>query len=339
MAKKKTKPNQVQNPHDSLFQANWGVLENARRFLETYLPEVVLRHVDLSTLTISKDSFIDPDLKAFHSDILYQVDLSGTPGFVYVLFEHKSFHVRHIHLQLLSYMLKIWQHFMDQQPSSKRSGKQLPIIIPLLIYHGQHPWPKDTVRFSSLLAGPVQDMSEYIPDFSFKLYDLGQISDDQIQGSVMNQVVMLLFKYIFQKNLHDHLPDIFHLMTTLMKQDSGMQFLETILRYLFSTRNDIEVENLEKIVRQALSEKEGEYVMTLAEKLRLEGAERGRIEGKIEAIELGMVLKFPEQANTVMADVKKIKDLAVLDKIKDAIKTAQNASEIVTLIRTGLKKT
>jgi predicted transposase YdaD len=49
----------VINPHDKLFRKTYSDLDNARSFLTNYLPGHVLGLVDLSTLEISKDSFIE----------------------------------------------------------------------------------------------------------------------------------------------------------------------------------------------------------------------------------------------------------------------------------------
>ena len=53
---------EVINPHDKLFRKTYGTKENARSFLINYLPGQVLKLVDLSTLEISKDSFIEKDI-------------------------------------------------------------------------------------------------------------------------------------------------------------------------------------------------------------------------------------------------------------------------------------
>ncbi len=58
-------------------------------------------------------------------------------------------------------------------------------------------------------------------------------------------------------------------------------YTKVVIRYLFSTIEGGNKEVIKAIVAKALSDKEGEYVMTLAEKLRSEG----KIEGKIENIE------------------------------------------------------
>ena len=83
-----------------------------------------------------------------------------------------------------------------------------------------------------MLTGPVGELAGYIPDFGFELYDLFRFSDDQIKGTLMNRVVMLLFKYISNPELWHKLPEIFSLLKTLMEKETGLQCLEMVLRYL-----------------------------------------------------------------------------------------------------------
>ena len=59
----------------------------------TYLPPAVVRLIDWDSLEYTKDSFIDKDLNEFLSDLLFMAQLKdGSSGYVYVLFEHKSYH-------------------------------------------------------------------------------------------------------------------------------------------------------------------------------------------------------------------------------------------------------
>jgi hypothetical protein len=78
----------VINPHDKVFRKAYSDLENARSLLYHRLPDKVLKLVDLNTLEISKDSFIEKELADYYSDLLYKVSLTdGSQGFIYVLFE------------------------------------------------------------------------------------------------------------------------------------------------------------------------------------------------------------------------------------------------------------
>ena len=328
---KKKDNSKVVNPHDKVFRETYSNKENARSLLTDKLPDKVLKLMNLDSLEISKDSFIEKELADYYSDILYRVDLTdGSHGLIYVLFEHKSYYDRYVHLQLLEYMVKIWRLHIKQH-----RGDSLPIVIPLLICHARKEWPEDTERLTSLLSGPVDELAGYIPDFGFELYDLHRYSDDQIKGTIASRVVLLLLKHIRDPDLQQKLPGIFALMRTLMEKETGLQWLEVVILYLTSAleEEDLSVKQIQEIAEEAISKETGEYVMTLAEKLRNEGEAKGRLEGLKEGIELGITLKFPEDINTVMAKVNKINNLDDLVEISKTTHTAKDISEILVLIK------
>jgi predicted transposase/invertase (TIGR01784 family) len=327
----------VVSPHDKVFKTAYSDLENARSLLSDRLPDKVLKLVDLNTLEISKDSFIEKELADYYSDLLYKVKLTdGNRGFIYVMFEHKSYYDRFVHLQLLEYMVKIWRLYIKQH---EKQPDYLPIVIPLLVCHARKVWPDDTVRLASLLSGPVEDLTGYIPDFGFELYDLHRFSDDEIKGTIASRVILLLFKHIRDPDLRQRLPDILALLKTLMEKETGLQWLEVMIRYLASAREeeDLSWEQIKEIAEQAISKETGEYVMSLLEKTknegRLEGEVKGEAKGLKEGIELGITLVFPGDIDTVMAEVNKVDDLDTLKEIKETIKTAKDVSEIMALLK------
>ena len=240
-------------PHDKLFRETWSNLRNARSFLENYLPPSVIELVRLDTLEICKDSFIEKDLKDYYSDMLYKVRIGDATGFVYFLFEHKSYSDSVIHLQLVEYMVKIWRLGFKQSRSRK-----LPIVIPLVLYHGKDKWTVDK-HFTSLFDGPVNKLADYIPNFEFILYDLSRYTDDQIKGTITARVVLLLFKHIFDPDIEDKLPNIFALLKDLSEQETGLQYFESLIKYLFSNVEDITTEKIHTIVSNTLSEEKRRY--------------------------------------------------------------------------------
>ena len=208
-------------------------------------------------------------------------------------------------------------------------------MIPLLICHGRKEWPENTVRLTSLLSGPTHDLAGYIPDFGFELYDLHRFSDDQIKGTIMSRAMLMLFKYIFKPELRHKLPEILSLLRTLMQKETGLQYLEVVIRYLASVLEEDELSRnqIKEMAEQAISKETGEYIMTLAEKLHNEGRLEGKLEGLREAIELGITLKFPGDIDTVMAGVNKIDDLDTLKQITEVIKSARDISALLALIK------
>ena len=123
-------------------------------------------------------------------------------------------------------------------------------------------------------------------------------------------------------------------MRTLMEKETGLQWLEVVIRYLASAldEDDLSVKQIVEIAEQAISKETGGYVMTLAEKLKNEGKLEG-IEGFREAIETGAAVKFPGDIDTVMAKVNKTDDLETLVEVAKTIYIANDISEILVLLK------
>jgi predicted transposase/invertase (TIGR01784 family) len=82
-------------PHNNFFHYALSHAQAARDLIQTHLPPSLVQILDLESLELQKDSFIDEDLRQSFSDLLYSVrfaeaDGEPTEGQVYLLFEHKS---------------------------------------------------------------------------------------------------------------------------------------------------------------------------------------------------------------------------------------------------------
>lgn len=59
------------NPHDNFFKEIFTVLENAIDFLMGILPEDILHELDISSLRLDNNSYVDEELDEFYSDLVY----------------------------------------------------------------------------------------------------------------------------------------------------------------------------------------------------------------------------------------------------------------------------
>ncbi len=67
----------------------------------------------------------------------------------------------------------------------------------------------------------------------------------------------------------------------LEKQEKGIEYFETFIRYIMNAKNDLELKKVFEITKEISLERR-EVIMTIAEKLIAEGMEKGREEGKLE---------------------------------------------------------
>ena len=94
-----------------------------------------INELDLDRVSrLEQDAFIDEELREHFADLIFRVpllgDAQGRVAFIYVLFEHKSQPEPLVAFQLLRYMVRKWER------SAARGRGTLPIIIPLVVYHG-----------------------------------------------------------------------------------------------------------------------------------------------------------------------------------------------------------
>jgi predicted transposase/invertase (TIGR01784 family) len=99
----------IQNPHDRFFKETFGKVEVAKDFLNNYLPENIIKVIDVDTLEPQKDSFVNEELQEGFSDLLFKANINNREGYIYFLFEHKSYTSKDIAFQLLKYMVEIWE--------------------------------------------------------------------------------------------------------------------------------------------------------------------------------------------------------------------------------------
>ena len=313
----------IVNPHDKFFKEVLSREEIARDFIIHYLPSDVVDLFDMTSLEIKKDSFVEKGLKEYFSDLLYCVDTKdGDPSYVYVLFEHKSYPERLISLHLLRYMVRIWE-----QAVKLGESKPLPPVIPVVVYHGRSKW-KVGLDFHDLFDIP-ESLQEYTPDFKYLLCDLTQYSDEEIRGAVTLKTAFLLMKHIFAEDLADRLPGILKLLRDLLNKRSGLEYLETLLRYIASGSDQIREEEIERGVKEILREKGGDIMPTLAEQWIEQGIQQGIQQGILETSRTAVIEVLEERFKTVSQTLRnRLKTITDPDILKSLLKKALNADSL-----------
>ena len=339
----------IKHPHDHFFQHSFARREVAVDFLTHYLPEPVRRLLDLQTLELTKDSFVDETLQDHFSDLLYKLRLrDGSMARVYLLFEHKSYPAPLVAFQLLRYMVRIWEEMLREEPEAG-----LRPIIPLVLYHGRTQWHVHQ-NFGALLQGP-EELRIYWPEFNYELYDLTGYSDADLVGAAMLQVTLQVMKHVFTGELAQRLPGILRLLQELARQQSGLEFLYTVLRYVSQTGRNVTAEDIRQAVVTVFPVEGAVLMATAAEQWleqgkvlgkqegmllgkqegmllgKREGMVVGKQEGLIAAIELGLELKFGAAGLALLPMVRQVQNTEVLRTLAESIKTAQTLTELRTL--------
>jgi len=182
-------------------------------------------------------------------------------------------------------MIRIWEQALKQGVAGP-----LPLIIPIVVYHGRSRW-KIGLEFFDLFDDLPEELKSFAPCFQYLLCDLSRYSDEEIKGSVVLRVALLILKYIFREDLREHLPGILKLLRNLSEKRTGIEYIETILKYIINAvpTENIDREGLKAAVDEALPHKGGEIMPTIADSLREEGIRQGIQQGMQQGMQQGVL--------------------------------------------------
>lgn len=160
-------------------------------------------------------------------------------------------------------------------------NEQLPLVIPILFYHGQitpYPYPMSWLQAfgDPALAGQL-----YSGDFP--LVDVTVIPDDQIMQHRRVAILELLQKHVSQRDLAELLEQ---LVTLLLAGYTTNEQLTSLMNYMLQVGETRNPGELLSTLASRVPEHE-DTLMTIAEKLRLEGEQRGLQKGMLLGEEKG----------------------------------------------------
>ncbi len=281
----------VHHPHDHYFRESFRKRKIIRGFLQEYLPTPLLNQIELDMLQLEDGSYVDEELRIHQTDILYGVKMvDGNRLWLYLLFDHKSAPDRWVSLQLLRYMVKIWE---EKKP--KRTKEFLPPILPLVVYHGEKRWQLATDLHA--LFGELPEMLQsYIPQFNYQLHDFSHHSEVEIKGEIWTQVCLMTLRTIFDPHLHQQLPGLIELAFQLSEQETGLEYIYTILYYLSVATERVDKETMTQLLLTQ-GEQGARQMATLAQQWIQEGREVGFEEGAKWGIQQGIERRAKEERN------------------------------------------
>ncbi|MEO3991762.1 Rpn family recombination-promoting nuclease/putative transposase [Pseudocitrobacter cyperus] len=255
-------------PHDAIFKHFMAHVDTARDFLDIYLPPALRDLCDLSTLKLEATSMVEKNLRSRISDILYSVKTRRGTGYIYTLIEHQSSPEKHMAFRMLRYSLDVMQRHLDA------NNKTLPIVIPLLFYHGEvTPYPY-SLRWLDGFSDP--ELAKRLYCRPFPLVDITVVPDSEIMQHRRIATLELLQKHIRLRDLSGQIAPLAALLT--MGYTSKDRLI-AILNYMLHTGTAENPEKLLHELSQRTSHHEG-TLMTIAEYLEQKGWARGTEEGQ-----------------------------------------------------------
>lgn len=254
--------------HDGLFKHTFSQLPQAREQLQSQLPAEISQLVMWETLSLEPGSFVDTELAALHTDLLFQAKLEDKGNIcLYLLFEHQSTPDALLPLRLLRYMLRIWSRWLEKNDNEL----PLPFLVPLVLYNGERRWDVH-MQLAALFPEHNRTLfTPFLPDFTYRLLDLGRTPEEDLRGEVLRSLTLVWLKRGHEDGFWQQLPSYLSALRQLRDNARTLDDIEVLLRYLVSVNPRKIPDELKRTLAGNLAPQTEEWLMTWAEQLRDEG--------------------------------------------------------------------
>jgi len=310
-------------PHDQLVRFTFEHPERAAAELRAVLPPQVVAQIDWSSLRRESGSVVDAELRESQSDLLFSARLhGGEPLLLYLLLEHQSTVDRWMALRMLQYVVRQLVHWRQEHPKSE----VLPVIIPVVMYHGARRGWTAARRLEELFPLPEGEVKEWwrgvVPRFEYLLDDLTREREEALRtrwGPPLVRLVLLLLRGGRSRKLAQRLLAWRGLFAEVYATPEGPAALGAVVHYLLEVGDPEARQSVRRVIHSVAGEKRAEEWMktrglTLREEGRAAGLEEGRAmeraEGVLRILEARGITVDPKARQRVLGCT----DLDTLDR-------------------------
>ena len=282
----------TKTPHDRYFKTMLSNKEIAIDFLEWHLPDFIKNKIDLSTIEVKKDSFVDENFKKLETDILFSVKFDGHDGYIYTVVEAQKKPEKLMPLRLMKYLIAIIEfHFKETK------AEQMPIIYPLILYKSKPEW-NYTTNFFELFVQP--DLAKEILTSDFQLVDIHRIPDEEFNKHYWSGIFEACIKWGESRDIIKTLEEFEPRLIEVFKTNKGA-FI-SILTYLGNVGN-ADIDELIEWGRH-LEPKIGDEVMTVAEQWKKREKKETALRMLEEELDLNLISKVTELTIDQIEEIK-----------------------------------
>ncbi len=296
---KRAGPDLVSSPHDRVFAFTFGQKVHAIGLLRATLPPALVARLDWSTLARQPADFVDVRLRRRQSDLLFSIRTldTGEEVLVYVLLEHQRAPDAKMAYRVLRYVVRIWEdRETGRRPRARRASPpqpdaRLPLIYPLVVYHGKAPWTAACEVFDlvHVPGGLTELVAAHVPRLRFQLLDLA--GDDPEMDRRMEEALTGFGRVVLwamavadeDERMQEDLPRMLRLLDDVVSGQDAQAAFGALLRYLFASHERIDRERLRRTIEEVIAPTAGEFVVTEYDRIVEEGRAASRAASRAAA--------------------------------------------------------
>lgn len=273
------KSNIGKNIHDTFTKKILSNPNAAKEFFELNLPKNILSEIDLSTLRQEKESYVDHELGYGIVDLLFSVDFGEDKGYLMLLLEHQSTEDYNMSVRISKYILRFISDYLD-----KHGKKKVPLIYPLLYYTGKKKYSEPLSIYDLFINS--QKAKEYLTK-PIQLIEVTEFEKEDFKGKLYAGMFMYCMSKIHERDIFPYIKDLYHEIRKLSEQ-GDIEYIKTMVYYVIERADSKKINEIFEEFGKAVSTTHKEAIMTIAERLRNQGMQKGIEAGMQKGIEAGI---------------------------------------------------
>lgn len=272
------------------------------QFLRGYVDVPMLKEVQPEDIENVTERYIHMFVEERDSDIVNRVHVkeNDTPFFIVSLIEHKSVIDYNVVMQILRYMVFIWEDYEKemerrQEGISRRKDFRYPPILPVIFYDGNDNWTAATELHERVMLSDI--FWDYIPNYKCILVQLKDYSNAELLEKKDELSILLMIDKL--KNAEDFSSlaketEIGHVRDTLKNTPNYLLNIMIQVVEVFLEKLNVPQEEADTFTEQIKERRMGDFFQNFegwdVQAIRKEAREEG-IEKFLHGLEAAKVSK------------------------------------------------
>ena len=241
---KEPKPKPGLPTHNNFFKTAFSMREIMEDYLHQFLPKNITEGIDFESLEQDNTQYATANIKSFESDVVWNCNFGKqkTKTKIAFLLEHKSYQSQYPHLQLLRYMLEIWQN-------NEANNEALTPVVPIIVYHNKEGRAWKSKPFLDYFQNIDAALKRFVPQFEYHLTDITKLNMEDIVAMKVRLLANALLSFRYGSDADWVIKHIKTLFSGAYDENNEyqMNFFTTQFVYLIKN-NELSDENVNRIL-------------------------------------------------------------------------------------------
>jgi len=269
--------------HDLFFKSALSEPKVRLELLTRHVPKDFLAKIDMGSVKVENNSFIDKQLKLSETDVLLSAKTkNGKVCYFYFLIEHTTKPDKMLPFRAVCYMTKVMTEHLKRYNTTT-----LPIVYPILFYAGNQRYNHSIDVFD--LFEENKELAKSIYSKPPQFIDLTKISNEELVKYPYSGIMEYVLKNIFVENFMLYVDAMGPALKRLGLEEL-YDYIQSIFRYTLKKGRAPDAEAYRDKFAEQLTPAAREIVMSMMQEIEQARFQAGLMQGEQRGIQKGVQL-------------------------------------------------